>query len=91
MRKINSDALGKMSDNEIDFLFKKIKLEIQNIYDFRKSNKRSNREDENERLLNAQIEYCYVKREVDSRFARKESHRQYIASGPRQYEDTFLN
>ena len=60
MRKINIDTLGKMSDNEVDFLLKKIKLEIHNINEDRK--KKRSRYDQ-ERLSAMQEEYCYVKRD----------------------------
>ena len=88
MRKINIDTLGKMSDNEVDFLLKKIKLEIQNINEDRK--KRRSRYDQ-ERLNEVQEEYCYVKRECDSRYMRRDAHRQYIESNPKKYEELFLN
>lgn len=88
MRNINSDTLGKMSDNEIDFLFKKIKLEIQNINENRKKNR--GRYDK-ERLHEVQIQYCYVKRECESRSLRRDMHRAYIESGPKKYEEIIFN
>tara|TARA_R110001583_G_scaffold25974_1_gene93799 strand:- start:28 stop:294 length:267 start_codon:yes stop_codon:yes gene_type:complete len=88
MKKLNIDTLGKMSDNEVDFLMKKIKHEIHSINDSRKKKKGYY---EAERLFDVQTEYCYVKREFDSRFSRRESHRLYLESNPRRYEDLFLN
>jgi hypothetical protein len=39
-------------------------------------------------LEGLQVEYCYIKREYDSRLARKVAHEDYLKSIPRR-EKTF--
>ena len=87
-RKLDTDTLGKMSDNEVEFTLKKIRMEIQSLLDSRRKRKSSY---SHEFLIDAQTEYCYVKRESESRFRRKEAHKAYVESKPRQYEETLLH
>jgi hypothetical protein len=89
MKKMNIDTLGKMSDNEIEFLLRKIRLEINNIKDDKRKKRKGGYD--KDRLFDAQIEYCYVKRECDSRYLRKETHRLYLESNPPRYEEKFIN
>ena len=88
MDKLNSDALGKMSDNEVDFLMKKIKSEIQKLYEKNKKNKDSNIR---QWLFDAQIEYCYIKREHEGRLARSIAHNEYINNKRSSGEQIFVN
>jgi succinate dehydrogenase/fumarate reductase flavoprotein subunit len=75
MNKHNSDDLKMLSDNDVEYLFKSIKRDI-----FRLEKNIENHSSKGlEKSLNeTQIEYCYIKREHDSRAVRYEKHQEYL-------------
>ena len=75
MNKHNSDDLKMMSDHDIEYLFKSIK---RDIFKIEKNIKNRFTKDLEKSLGNAQVEYCYVKREFNSRIARHEAHQEYL-------------
>ncbi len=81
MNKNNSDDLKMMQDKDIEYLLKSIKREIFKL----EKNIRTSFTKELKRNLGfAQIEYCYIKREFDTRLARQEIHQEYLKNIPRK-------
>jgi len=81
MNKNNSDDLRVMQDNDVEYLLKSIKREIFKI---EKNIRKSFSKDAVRELGSAQVEYCYVKREHDTRIARKEKHQEYLKNFQRK-------
>ena len=75
MNKHNSDDLKMLSDNDVEYLFKSIK---RDIFKLEKNIKNHFTKEVEKYLSEAQVEYCYVKREFDSRIARQEKHQEYL-------------
>ena len=77
MNKINTDRLCIMSDRDVDGLYNMVKSQIYKLnLMMKKTRDRLIIED----LKNLQIEYCYVKRESDTRSNRKKAHVLYLES-----------
>lgn len=75
MNKHNSDDLKMLSDNDVEYLFKSIK---RDIFKLERNIKNHFTKEIEKYLSEAQVEYCYVKREFDSRIARQEKHQEYL-------------
>jgi len=75
MNKINTDKLCVMSDRDVDSLYNMIKSQIYKLnLMMKKTRDRMIIED----LRDLQVEYCYVKREFDTRSNRKKAHQSYL-------------
>ena len=81
MNKNNSDNLKMMQDNDVEYLLKSIKREI---FKLEKNIRNSFTKELRQNLSLAQVEYCYVKREFDTRIARQEIHREFLKNIPRK-------
>ena len=77
MRKINSDSLVKMSDGEVNRMHRDVRLRIRELNQRLKG--RSNRGISNE-LNHFEIEFCYLKREIEVRNKRKIAHENFMNS-----------
>ena len=77
MNKINTDKLCIMSDRDIDGLYNMIKSQI---YKLNLMMKKTRDKLIVKDLKILQVEYCYVKREFDTRSNRKKLHELYLES-----------
>jgi len=75
MNKINTDDLETMSDHDVDYLYRQIKSKI---YRLREMMKKINDASMISDMMFFQVEYCYVKREHNTRIERKKSHEIYM-------------
>ena len=75
MVKNNSDALAVMSDSDVEYLLKLVK---RDIFKLEKKIKNYFTKDLEKSLSEAQVEYCYIKRECDVRVARQQKHQEYL-------------
>lgn len=67
IKRMSIDEIGRMSDREIDGLISKFK----NLMSYNSSRSNSQK---------MQVELCYLQRESEIRVARKEKHKEYLAS-----------
>ena len=77
MEKVDTAALGGMSDSDINRIYRDIKSRIYSLNERLK--KKYNKSIVNE-LRHFEIEFCYLKRESESRYARKRAHQNYLES-----------
>ncbi len=77
MNKHNTDDLKMMQDNDIEYLLKSVK---RDIYRLEKNLRRSYSKHSQSELSLMQIEYCYIKREHDTRIIRQQKHMEYLKS-----------
>jgi hypothetical protein len=85
MNKVSTDKLGTMTDSDVESFYRNIKSKIWKLKTLMKRKYDSSMRQDLEGL---QVEYCYIKREYDSRLARKVAHEDYLKSIPRR-EKTF--
>jgi len=79
MKKYDIDALSVTSDEEIFNILRSLRREISEIEGLmRNGPKRRFKQS----LENAQIEYCYVKREHEIRVIRHSKHRDFLQKKP---------
>ena len=78
--KIHLDTLAAMSDYEVENLYRKTHSRISGL----RRSTRSLKADKLDRNLgsikHAEVEYCYVLRELEIRRSRKLAHEEYIFS-----------
>jgi len=72
--KITSDSLIKMSDGDVNRLHRDMKFRIRNLNERLKG--RPNKEISSE-IQHCEIEFCYLKREVEVRNKRKIAHENF--------------
>tara|TARA_Y100000310_G_scaffold70314_1_gene65936 strand:- start:13892 stop:14149 length:258 start_codon:yes stop_codon:yes gene_type:complete len=75
MNKTNTDKLKLITDHDLDKLYGWIKSRIQKLNVMLKKTRDY---DIIKDLESFQIEYCYVKRELDARSARRRAHIEYL-------------
>jgi len=75
MNKTNTDKLKLITDHDLDKLYGWIKSRIQKLNVMLKKTRDY---DIIKDLESFQIEYCYVKRELDTRSARRRAHIEYL-------------
>ena len=81
MRKLNSDSLIKMSDGDVNRMHRDVRSRIRELNDRLKG--RPNRGISSE-LNHFEIEFCYLKRELEVRNKRKIAHEDFMNSKPKK-------
>ena len=76
MEKFNIEMLEESSDHDVNKMFRDIRSRIHVLSD--KNRKKYNKSIKSDLKL-FEVEYCYIKREVEIREARKQAHQEYLA------------
>ena len=79
MNKVSTDKLGTMTDSDVEGFYRNIKSKIWKLKTLMKKKYDAAMLQDLEDL---QVEYCYIRREYDSRLARKTAHEDYLKSLP---------
>tara|TARA_Y100000593_G_C4246322_1_gene304880 strand:+ start:425 stop:673 length:249 start_codon:yes stop_codon:yes gene_type:complete len=78
MRIYDIDTLAMMNDYELEKVFRMCKSKIKS------ENSSKNRSARKENIGNLETEYCYIKRELEIRDARRHAHQEYLSTLPRK-------